>query len=115
VILEAPRQQEVRHLERRFFGEEQKAVFAHRCVERRVQFLPVGEKLGKRARIHHCARQNVRADFRSFFDHADADLVSALRSKLFKAYRARKSGRPRAHYDYIVLHRFAFGHGEGPG
>ena len=55
VIVKARGQQEVRYLEGATFPQEQKAIFGHRGVQRRVHGLPVREKFRQRARIHHRA------------------------------------------------------------
>ncbi len=46
----------------------------------------------------------MSAYFRPFFQHANADLVLALCSQLFQAYRGRQPGRPRTDHDDVVLH-----------
>ena len=58
-----------------------------RRVERRIQRLPVEEQFGECARIHDRARQDMRADLGTLFDHAHADFVAALRGDGLEAYQ----------------------------
>jgi hypothetical protein len=109
VILEARGQHEFGNRMRAALGQEEETVLAHRCVERRATRLPVRKKLGERARIHDRARQDVRADLGTFFEHAHAELHVALGRELFEAYRGREACRARADDHHVVLHRLAFG------
>ena len=46
----------------------------------------------------------MRADFRAFFDNANADLSASNHSLLLKPYRRCQSGRARANDDNVILH-----------
>ena len=83
VVLQAAGQQPSGHPHRRRFGEEQKAILGHGRVERRAEFLPVGQQFVQPAGVHHCAGQNMRADFGAFFDDANADFVALFGGQLF--------------------------------
>jgi hypothetical protein len=107
VVLKAFGQQEIRNLQRRCFGQEQETVFAYRCVQRRVELLPVRKQLGESARVHHGAGQDMRAYFRALLDHAYAHFALFLDGKLLEADRRRQPGGTRADNDHVVLHRFA--------
>ncbi|MNR39856.1 hypothetical protein D3C85_1580940 [compost metagenome] len=73
--MEALRQQPVRRGARAGLGQEQELVLGDGHRERRAFFLPVGDKLGQRQRVHDGAGQDVRTQFRAFLKHADADLL----------------------------------------
>ena len=83
LIVKTFRQQPGRHFARAGFREKQKLIFADRRVERRAFFFPVREEFVHGARIHHRAGQNMRPNFRAFFDNADADVAFIFRSELF--------------------------------
>ncbi|MDR9053248.1 hypothetical protein FEP44_04529 [Burkholderia multivorans] len=107
VILEVVGQRPVRRLHRALLGQEQEAVFRHLDVQGRAAFLPVREQLGERARVHHRARQNVRADLGTLLEHAHADLGAFLGSQLLEPDRGRQPGRAAADDHDVVFHRFA--------
>ena len=92
------------------FGEKQKTVSRHRCIERRPELLPVREKLAQRTWVHYGAGQNMCAHLGAFFQHADADLHSAFGGELLEANRRGQSCRTGPHDHHVVLHRFAFRH-----
>ena len=89
------------------FGQEQDAVFRHGGIERRAQLFPVRNEFINRARVHHCARQNVGADFAAFFQHADRYFLAFLSRQLLETDRRRQAGRAAADDNDVVLHRFA--------
>jgi hypothetical protein len=82
VVPEACRKGEIRQLVCAALGEEHEAVLADGRIERGVELPPVRYELGERARVHYRSRQDVRADLRALFQHADADLVLLLRREL---------------------------------
>jgi hypothetical protein len=88
-------------------GEHEETVFADRGIERRAHAFPVREKLGERTRVHDRAGENVSADFRSFFDQANADFLVSLARKLFQPNCSGKPGRSAAHDYNIVFHGFS--------
>src|SRR5688500_2539384 len=103
VVLEALRQQRLRGAKRLALGEEQEAVLAHRRVQRRALRLPARNQLVERARIHDGSRQDMRAHFRAFLEHADRDLAA----QLLHADRGGEARGTGADDDHVVLHRFA--------
>ena len=107
VVLEDRRQHPVRRAPRRRLGQEQEPVLGHRHVQRRALLLPVGNQFGQAARVHHRARQDVRADLRTLLEHADADVLALLGRELLQADRRGESRGPGADDDHVVLHRFA--------
>ena len=107
VIAEAGRQEQVRHLEPAPFGEKKEPVFADRRIERRAALLPVGQQFVERARIENRTGQDMRADFRAFFEDADLNLRALLLGKLLQANRGGQAGRAGADDHDIVFHRFA--------
>src|SRR6185369_12724369 len=56
----------------------QKEVFLHGRLERSALFDKVRNKFLQRARIHHCAGKNVRADGGAFLDHGDLDVAELV-------------------------------------
>ena len=60
--------------------------------------------------IDHRARQDVRADFRALFEHADRDVAALFGRELLQPDRRRQARRPRADDHHVVRHRFAFAH-----
>ena len=107
MVLEAARQQHVRHLLGAGLGEDQKTVLGHGSVERRAFFLPVREEFGNRARIHDRAREDMGADFGAFLDQADRNLLAGFVGQLLDADRRGQPGRATANDEDVELHRFA--------
>jgi hypothetical protein len=83
--------------------EHQKIVAGDGLAERGALFLPVGNKLVQRTRIHHRAGEDVRADFGPLFDQADVDFGVDL----LEADRGGKSGGATADDNDIELHGLA--------
>ncbi len=50
----------------------------------------------------------MRADFGTFFDEADADVLFVLRRQLLDTDGRRQAGRAGADDDHVIFHRFAF-------
>jgi len=88
-------------------------VFRHRRVQRRTHGFPVGEELVERPRLEYRTGENVRADLRSLFDHADTQVRAFFGGQLPQAARRRKAGRARANDHHIVFHGFP-GHRASP-
>ncbi|VWC64862.1 hypothetical protein BLA18110_01549 [Burkholderia lata] len=107
VVLEVGGQRPVRRGDRALLGQEQEAVFRHLDVERYAAFLPVGEQFVDRARVHHRARQDVRADLGTLLEHAHADLGAFLGGQLLEPDRRRQPGGAAADDHDVVFHRFA--------
>src|SRR5205085_7223519 len=103
MVLEARGQEPRRRFDGTFLAEEQEAIFGHGHVERRALRLPLGNQLGDRARIHHRARENVRADLGAFLEHADRNVGR----ELLRADGGRESRGTGADDHDVVLHRFA--------
>ena len=59
-------------------------------------------------RLEDGAGQNVRTDFGTFFDHADADVIAGFDAQLPQSAGGRQAGRARADDHDIKLHGFAF-------
>ncbi len=88
-------------------GEEQDVVAGHRLVQRRAELLPVRYQLGDRSRVHHRARQDVRAGLGSFLEHDHRHFLAVLGGELLHPDRRRQARRSGAHHDDVVLHRLA--------
>ena len=88
-------------------GQEQEAVVGDRLVQRRAVFLPVGNQLVERARVHDRAGQDVRAGLRALLEHARPRLLALLGGELLQADRRGQAGRAAADDDDVVFHRFA--------
>ncbi len=86
-----------------FCGEDDEAVFGNRRVERSALFLPVRDQFVQRARVHHRAGEDVRADLGAFLDQADVDVCV----ELFEPYRRSKASRAAADDEHIEFHGFA--------
>src|SRR5690606_5238673 len=89
-------------------GQEEKAVLRHRRVERRAPLLPVRQQLAERARVHHRARKDVRADLRSLLEHADADRKALFFTELAEPDCSGEAGRTAPDDDDIEFHALAF-------
>ena len=107
-VVEALGQQPVRGGLRAGFIEEQELVLRHRLFQRRTTFLPIGEQLVQRLRVHDRARQDVRARLGAFFQHADREFAARFRRQLLEPDRERQTCRPRADGDDVVFHHVAF-------
>jgi len=107
VVLEVVRQRPRRHALRTGFGQKQKAVFGHVHRQRRAFFLPVRDKFGDRARVHHRARQNMRPDLRALFQYAHAKLDAFVGRQLLQADRRGQASRAAADDHHVVFHRLA--------
>src|SRR5436190_17548924 len=84
-------------------AQEKEPVLRYQRVERRALRFPVREELADGARIHHRAREDVRADLGAFLQHAHRDFGVDL----LRADGGRETGRPGADDDDVVVHRFA--------
>jgi hypothetical protein len=60
-------------------------------------------------RFKHGAGQNVGADFRTFFQQADGNLLAGRFGQLLDADRRRQPRRAAADDHDIVFHRIAIG------
>jgi hypothetical protein len=89
------------------FGKDEEAVFADRRVERRAIFLPVGQQLAQRTRVHDGAGENVGADFGTFLDQADIDVGSLVRRQLLEPDGRGQTGGAAADDDDVEFHGFA--------
>ncbi len=107
VVVHQARQQEVGESVGAALGQEEELIVGDLGFERRALFLPVRNELVEADRIDHGARQNVGAEFRALFEHADGDFVVALCGELLQADRRRQSGRTAAHDHHVVFHRLA--------
>ena len=77
-------------------------------LERCAAFGPVGEQLGQCTRFEHGAGQDVRADFRTFLDHADRQLLLGRVGLLHQSAGRRQAGRAGTDDDHVEIHEFAF-------
>ena len=107
VVDEALRQQRVRDRDGLRLREQPEPVVAHRRVERRALRLPVGQELGQRDRVHHRARQDVRADLGTLFEDDDAHVLAGFCRALLDADRRRETGGAAADDHDVVFHCFA--------
>jgi len=89
------------------FAQHQHLVAGDGLVQRGAQLFPVGEELVHRDRVHHGARQDVRAGLRPLFDHDDGDLLAGLFGQLFQTDGGGQTGGACAHDHDVVLHRLA--------
>lgn len=83
-------------------------VAGHRGIERRAEFLPVGEQLVQRARLEHRAGEDVGAHFGTLLDHADADLLTGFGGLLLQSACGGQTGGAGADDDDVEFHVFAF-------
>ena len=109
VVLKAARQQHVWNPPTLAGGEDDKAVLGHRGFNRRAAFAPVRDQLIQRARVHHRAGQDMRADFSALLDDADADLLTVPGSALLEPDRRRQPRGAAADDQHIELHRLPCG------
>ena len=100
VVVEVARHQPVGCARAAGLGQEQHVVAGDRLRERRAQRLPVGDEFGDRARIHHGARQDVRARLRAFLDHDHRQLGV----QLLQVDRGGQAGRTGADHHHVVFH-----------
>ncbi|BDD93837.1 hypothetical protein PanNE5_32770 [Pandoraea sp. NE5] len=105
VILEAGGQQPRRRGGRAGLVQEQEAIFNDRGVERCTKGFPVGDEFGQRLRIHDRARQDVRPDFRAFFQDTYGNLLPRLLRALLQTDCRGQAGRTAANNDDVILHR----------
>ena len=82
-----------------------------RLPHRTAVGLPRRQQLIERLGIDDGTRQDVRADFRPLFKHADA----GVGRDLFETDRRGEAGGAAADDHQIIGHRFAFAHGLPPG
>ncbi|MCY1510845.1 hypothetical protein D9M68_452340 [compost metagenome] len=107
VVLEAGRQEGVGRAQARLFAQEHHGVVGHGLVQRGAEFLPVGQQLVERARVHDGARQDVRAGLGTLLEHHDGDFLLLLGGELLEADRGREAGGAAADHDHVVFHGFA--------
>ncbi len=88
-------------------AQEQHIVAGDGLVERGALCLPVGQQLVDRARVHHGARENVRAGLGAFLEHDHGNVLAGLGRALLDADRGRQASRPAADDHDVVLHGFA--------
>ena len=110
VIAHQRRKQERGNANCKIAGEEIKLVLAHRGLDGCAPFLPVRDQFRKTGRIQYGARQNMRADFRTFFQHTDADFAAGARRALFQPDGRRQPRRTAAHDHNVIGHALAVGH-----
>ena len=91
-----------------FAGEHIDVITHHRSVQRRTHFLPVGEKLVQGAGLKYGTREEVSADFGTFFNYANADFLAFFSRLLLDTRGGGETGRPCADDDNVKLHEFAF-------
>ena len=106
------------------FGcEVKKTVFLYRRLEGRSLLDEVWHQFGQSARVHHRARENMRADRRAFLDHRNLDFAERLTPRVFafncalvfgdelrQMYRAAQIRRAGADQEHIHFQAFALAH-----
>ena len=107
MILKAAGQQEVGGAERAFFAEEDHGVIGHGLVQRSAFFLPVGNQLGERARVHDRARQGMSAGLAALFKHHDGDILTFFGGQLLQTYGGRQAAGAGADNHYVIFHGLA--------
>ncbi|MNT30032.1 hypothetical protein D3C72_1658040 [compost metagenome] len=107
MVFKAGRHGEARRFIRFRFGQEQDAVFRHFRVQGRAQFFPVWDQFGQRFRIHDGARQDMRAQFAAFFQHADGHFLALFSGQLLQADRRGQACGATADDHHVILHGFA--------
>ncbi|MCY1298145.1 hypothetical protein D9M70_476170 [compost metagenome] len=101
--------EEVRYLDRAFGALQQiDVVTLHRGVQRRFQFLPVGEQFVQRTRLEDSTGENVSTDFGTLLDHADTDLLTSFGGFLFQSACGGQPGGAGADDDDVEFHVLAF-------
>jgi hypothetical protein len=101
----------------------EEVVFVDRRLDRRALFEEVGDQLPERLRVHHRAREDVRADRRALLDdgylnvaerpalpRALPDRLVVLGDEAREVQRAAQRRRPRADEEDVHLYAFTFHH-----
>ena len=107
-VVERQRHQPVGRAPCAGFREEQDVVGGDRLVQRRAQLLPVREQLIHRTRVHHGARQDVRAGLRALLEHDHRHVLALLGCKLLDADGGGQAAGSGADDQHVVFHRFAW-------
>ncbi|MNZ80097.1 hypothetical protein D3C78_987240 [compost metagenome] len=101
--------EQVRHLGRTAgILEHVDVVALHFGVQRRAELFPVWEQLVQGTGLEHRAGEDVGADFRAFFHHADADFATGFGGLLLQAAGGGQARRAGADDDHVEFHVFAF-------
>ena len=103
MIVHQRRHQQIGQAQRALGAQHIEAVLGHRRVERRALFLPVGDQFIEGDGVDHRAGQDMGADLRALFQHADRDIGG----ELLQADGGGEAGRAGAHDHDIIFHRFA--------
>ncbi|MDT4866080.1 hypothetical protein FQZ97_1009170 [compost metagenome] len=84
-------------------------VVAHNLrVQRCAEFLPVGEQFVQGPRLEHRTGEDVRTDFGTFFNHADADFLARFGGFLLQSAGGGQAGWAGADDDDVEFHKLAF-------
>ena len=75
---------------------------------------PVGKQLVQRLGIDHRTGKDMRADFRSLFQDADAQFVPGLAGQLLQADGGRQARGASPDDNHVINHRLPFGHSLSP-
>ena len=81
------------------------AVLGDGRLDRRALGFPIGEERGEADRVDDSARQDVRSDLGSLFQHDHGELPAGLGGELLQANRGGKTGRAGPHDHHVEVHR----------
>ena len=104
VVVEVARHQPVGCTLRAGFAQEEHIVTSHGLAERGAVGLPVGQQFGDGTRVHHGARENVRAWLGTLFQYDDGHVLAGLGGALLDPDRRRQASGAAADDHNVVLH-----------
>ena len=108
LVVHERRRDEMRDREFLFGGKRPVLVIGHRGLGHRAAVIaPSRQQFVERLGIDHRAGEDVRTDFRAFFEHADGEVSVDL----FEPDRRSQASRPASYDHHVIRHRFAFAHG----
>ena len=86
----------------------------HFGFQRRTHFFPIRKQAFNADRIDDSTREDMRADFRTFFQHANRDILAFFGSQLLQANGGGQTGGATTDNHNIIFHAFAFFRRKGP-
>ena len=107
VVVKIARHQPVRGTRAAGFAKHQQVIAADGLTQRRAEFFPVRDQLVHGARVHHRARQNMRARLGAFFQHHHRDVLAFFSSQLLETNRRGQATGTAAHHHHVVVHGLA--------
>ncbi|EAV43418.1 hypothetical protein SIAM614_06528 [Stappia aggregata IAM 12614] len=108
VVVHEFRHEHVRQAHGASRPQNEEMVVGDRRLDRRVFFAPFRKQLVESDRVDHGTGENMRADFRPFFQYDDAQLFALVIGDLFQPDRGCQARRPGADDNDIHIHALAF-------